>query len=63
MIVEELVDKWLKSAEIKDQPSTFRGYSSLAFRYIVPKLGNIPLRDLDQDDVQDWVPLFANGRQ
>lgn len=55
MIVEELVDKWLKSAEIKDQPSTIRGYSSLAFRYIVPKLGNIPLRDLDQDDVQDWV--------
>lgn len=53
--VREAVEKWLDVGLKDKDPSTVAKYRSLAETHIVPKLGAAKLRDLDPDELDDWL--------
>lgn len=53
--VREAIEKWLDVGLKDKDPSTVAKYRTLAETHIVPKIGAAKLRDLDPDELDDWL--------
>ncbi|MGE3656069.1 MAG: tyrosine-type recombinase/integrase [Mycolicibacterium sp.] len=49
-----LAEKWIATKATK-APKTFAGYRSLLDVVVLPRWGDVPLRDIAFEDIQEWV--------
>lgn len=59
MSVAELVSSYITMVCADIARSTATGYSGMLRRNIEPYIGSIPLEDLTEEDVQEWVGVMA----
>lgn len=52
--------RYLRARALRCTPGTIAGYQREADRLILPRLGDIPLADLDRDLIADWVLWLAS---
>lgn len=55
--ISDVMSKWLENAENNIKLSTYEKYSGIVCNHIVPKLGNIQIKDISIEDIQ----IFING--
>ena len=56
-----LAEKWIATKATK-APKTFAGYRSLLDVVVLPRWADVPLRDMEFEDIQAWVSgLSVNG--
>lgn len=56
-----LAEKWIGTKATK-APKTFAGYRSLLDVVVLPRWAGVPLRDIQFEDIQEWVSgLSVNG--
>lgn len=53
--VREAVQKWLDVGLKDKDPATVEKYRTLADKHIIPKIGAAKLRELDSDELDDWL--------
>ncbi|MFI5535332.1 tyrosine-type recombinase/integrase [Nocardia sp. NPDC051900] len=49
-----VAEKWFATKKFR-KPKTVAGYRSLLDTLVLPQWGSVPLRDIDFEDIQDWV--------
>ena len=59
--LEEFVSEWRTSVAVNLKPSTTRTAESHLRAHIIPKLGSVPLREMNTKTVQSFVAYLANG--
>ena len=53
--------KWLETKATK-APKTYAGYKSILNTLVLPRWGDVPLRDINYDNIQQWISgLSVNG--
>ncbi|MFE5283882.1 tyrosine-type recombinase/integrase [Nocardia sp. NPDC056611] len=56
-----VAEKWFTTKKLR-KPKTVAGYRSLLDTLVLPRWGSIPLRDIEFEDVQEWVvTLLESG--
>ncbi|WP_063713100.1 tyrosine-type recombinase/integrase [Nocardia jiangxiensis] len=58
VLFEVVAEKWIATKEFR-KPKTVAGYRSLLDRNVKPRWGSIPLRDIEFEDIQEWVVQLA----
>ncbi|MGW2664664.1 tyrosine-type recombinase/integrase [Nocardia tengchongensis] len=49
-----VAEKWFSSKSFR-KPKTVAGYRSLLDGIVIPRWGEVPLRDIEFEDIQDWI--------
>jgi len=61
--LEEFVKEWRTSVAVNLKASTTRTAESHLRAHIIPKLGSLPLKEINTKTVQSFVANLANGRR
>lgn len=63
VIFGEVAEKWFASKSSRG-PKTVAGYRSLLDTQVLPQWAKVPLRDIEYEDVQDWITeLSVSGKK
>ncbi|MET7772410.1 tyrosine-type recombinase/integrase [Nocardia sp. NPDC005366] len=54
VLFKVVAEKWFATKKFR-KPKTVAGYRSLLDTLVLPQWGSVPLRDIDFEDIQDWV--------
>ncbi|WP_280266684.1 tyrosine-type recombinase/integrase [Nocardia wallacei] len=60
VLFEVVAEKWFATKEGR-KPKTVAGYRSLLDTVVLPRWGSIPLRDIEFEDVQEWVVMLSKS--
>jgi integrase len=60
VLFEVVAEKWFSTKKFR-KPKTVAGYRSLLDTIILPRWGAVPLRDIEFEDVQEWVVTLAES--
>ncbi|WP_246181454.1 tyrosine-type recombinase/integrase, partial [Nocardia ninae] len=55
-----VAEKWFATKKFR-KPKTVAGYRSLLDTVVLKRWGSVPLRDIDFEDVQEWVVLLSES--
>ncbi|KZM76158.1 integrase [Nocardia terpenica] len=58
VLFEVVAEKWFATKKLR-KPKTVAGYRSLLDTIVLPRWRSIPLRDIEFEDVQEWVVALA----
>jgi len=59
----EVVAMWAKKKVKRVKASSWRDYRSIMNHHLLPKFGNIPIKDITFDDVEDFVDGLSCGNK
>lgn len=59
---EEVYEKWLKASRISWEPNTLKFYEDTMGGYLIPKLGDMKITDIDLDVIEDWYADLHNDK-
>nr|WP_169813056.1 site-specific integrase [Nocardia niwae] len=54
VLFEVVAEKWFATKKFR-KPKTVAGYRSLLDTIVIPRWGAVPLRDIEFEDIQEWV--------
>jgi integrase len=60
VLFEVVAEKWFSTKKFR-KPKTVAGYRSLLDTIILPRWGSVPLRDIEFEDVQEWVVTLSES--
>lgn len=60
VLFEVVAEKWYATKKFR-KPKTVAGYRSLLDRIILPRWGSVPLRDIEFEDIQEWVVTLSES--
>jgi integrase len=60
LTLRDLHDQYMKAQEKAVQPSTYRSMKIAFDKHILPVLGDLPLKTIDGEVIQDWVNGMSN---
>ncbi|MEU4316625.1 tyrosine-type recombinase/integrase [Nocardia sp. NPDC024068] len=60
VLFEVVAEKWYSTKKFR-KPKTVAGYRSLLDRIILPRWGSTPLRDIEFEDIQEWVVTLSES--
>lgn len=55
-----VAEKWFATKKLR-KPKTVAGYRSLLDNLVLKRWGSIPLRDIEFEDIQEWVTLLCES--
>ncbi|QIS01940.1 tyrosine-type recombinase/integrase [Nocardia brasiliensis] len=55
-----VAEKWYETKKFR-KPKTVAGYRSLLDTVVLRRWGSVPLRDIDFEDIQEWVVLLSES--
>ncbi|WP_280480568.1 tyrosine-type recombinase/integrase [Nocardia cyriacigeorgica] len=55
-----VAEKWFATKKFR-KPKTVAGYRSLLDTLVLPRWGSVPLRDIDFEDIQDWLVTLSES--
>ena len=63
LLLGEVVAMWAKKKVKRVKASSWRDYRSIMNHHLLPKFGNIPIKDITFDDVEDFVDGLSCGNK
>lgn len=60
VLFEVVAEKWFSTKKFR-KPKTVAGYRSLLDTIILPRWGSVPLREIEFEDVQEWVVTLSES--
>ena len=63
LLLGEVVAMWAKKKVKRVKASSWRDYRSILNYHLLPKFGNIPIKDITFDDVEDFVDGLSCGNK
>ncbi|AHH17272.1 phage integrase family protein [Nocardia nova SH22a] len=60
VLFEVVAEKWYTTKKLR-KPKTVGGYRSLLDTLVLPRWGTVPLRDIEFEDIQEWVVTLSES--
>ncbi len=60
VLFEVVAEKWYGTKQLR-KPKTVAGYRSLLDTIVLPRWGSVPLRDIEFEDIQEWIVMLSGS--
>jgi len=60
VLFKVVAEKWYSTKKLR-KPKTVAGYRSLLDTLVLPRWGSLPLRDIEFEDVQEWIVTLSTS--